>query len=129
MRVPVAFALVVLCACGSVQGAGAPIPDTFGRSVIVPREHTLIGESVFDFLSRTRPTFLRMRTPLTHPLSLGEDAIGVYLNGAPAGGIDALRTLPANYVYDVRRLSASESMARYGRSYRDGAIEVRMARR
>ena len=68
-----------------------------------------------------RPTFLRSR---------GSASVGsgltpvVYVNGQRGGDVGTLRSLPANDIQTVRRMSAAEAQSRYGLDNAGGVIDV-----
>lgn len=87
------------------------------------------GENLFDVLRRTRPTLLRIREigfPLSNDAS---EMIGVYVDGHFAGGLDALRSIPADYVLSVKRLRGIDATNRYASRHREGILDVRLLRR
>lgn len=118
--------LLVLGACATV-GPSARSAD-FDRFLIA-NVRRMAGESLYDVVTRVRPNYLRARSPLIIPLALGEDLIGVFVNGLFAGGLEALRDIDADYVYSIRKLPASEAVNRHGRRFREGVIEVALIRR
>ncbi len=120
------FLLLAACATANPRTAG---PWTDFERLLVPQVRRVSGESTYDLVARTRPAFLRARTPLIRPLGLGEEMIGVYIDGHFAGGAEALRDISSDYVYSVRRISVADAGIRYGRNFRDGAIEVTLLRR
>ena len=92
-----------------------------GESRLVP------GENLFDALRRSRPSLLRVRGTQGTPSDLtGVDAIGVYVNGTFAGGIETLQTISARDVASVRRLRGVDASNRFAGRFRDGVIEVQL---
>jgi hypothetical protein len=73
------------------------------------------GSSLYDALARTRGNFFRSRglSSLTQPPS---DAILVFRDGAIMGTITTLTMLRPSDVRSVRRISATETYRRNGRS-------------
>ncbi len=89
----------------------------------------MAGESLHDVLRRTHPRFLQSRdVTATMPL-LGEDIIGVYINGTFAGGLDVLSTIPAQHVLAVERVRSADAVNRYARRHRGHALEVSLLQR
>ncbi|MFN8579987.1 MAG: hypothetical protein U0163_03290 [Gemmatimonadaceae bacterium] len=124
MKVCIA-SLAVVCACTASVPRRTP---TVFDQLLVTQLHHAAGESLYDVLARDCPLYLRPRTPRISELAAGQDLIGVVINGHYSGGLDALQTVSADYVYSVRRLSASEATIRYGRHFVEGALEVTLRR-
>jgi hypothetical protein len=83
------------------------------------------GSSLYDALARTRGNFFRARglSSLTQPPS---DAILVFRDGAIMGTITTLTMLRPSDVRSVRRISATETYRRYGRSVSVAGFEVEL---
>jgi hypothetical protein len=83
------------------------------------------GSSLYDALARTRGNFFRSRglSSLTQPPS---DAILVFRDGAIMGTITTLTMLRPSDVRSVRRISATETYRRYGRSVSVAGFEVEL---
>lgn len=129
MRYGIAM-LTLLCACAATSPNNRSSTHSmiaFDQTV-VPQLRHYAGESLYDVLARDRPLYLRPRTPRLTELAPGQDLIGVVINGHYSGGLEALRTVSADVVYSVRRLSASEAAVRYGRHLVEGALEVTLSR-
>jgi hypothetical protein len=144
-----AYPAVFLCAlaCASVPSSashlstsGAAVP-AFASSSSGGQTHGLIragshtteyfgGESLYDVLRLREPIYLRPRPSLSIEQSMRSDPLAVYIDGSFAGTWEVLQLLPANTVFSVDRLSATEASLRFGsRNNSSGAIVVTMAHR
>lgn len=129
---PVAlFALLVLAACGASGSLTRARPDTAFSSANRARlvragELALTQEaSAYDALARTRPELLRARATRYDAGIGGPTSPAVYLDDVRQGGIEALRTIPARAVLEVRYLSEIEANLRFTGGHPAGAIVVR----
>jgi hypothetical protein len=82
------------------------------------------GETLHDVLRRTHPRFLISRDVSIYPAAMGEDVIGVYINGTYSGGLEALGSIPASHVLSVQRIKSVDAANRYARRHRSHALEV-----
>jgi hypothetical protein len=88
------------------------------------RDHpTLTTGTLFDAVIGLRPEFLAG----TRDMRASGDEPGVIVDGNAHGGVDALRSIPVQFVIEVRRLRPADAIIRYGRDYRNGAIIVTTA--
>ena len=94
-------------------------PDRLGSGEIKAAQVANAHEAV----SRLRPQFLRRHWPTMANTAEGQPAI--YLDGVRQGGIDMLRSIPANALYEIRYLSSSAANAEFGRWHPGGVISVR----
>ena len=83
------------------------------------------GTSLYDALVRTRRNFFMSRglTSINNPPA---DAMLVFRDGAIMGTLNVLSMLRATDVRSVRRISATETYHRYGRSVSVGGLEVEL---
>ncbi len=113
----------MIAACGPSVDSRADVPapcrsPSLAADAVVRDE--LVGSgasSVLEALQRTRPRFLRTRSPRAPVL---------YIDGMPAGPIASLDAIPVNSVRYVVHLSAPEATIRYGTGHSGGAILVMM---
>ncbi len=102
---------------------------SFNEQYVMGESRLVAGENLFDALRRSRPTLLRIRgisgTPTDFP---GSDIIGVFINGTFAGGMETLRTIQAHEVASVRRLRGIDASNRYAGRFREGVLEIQLAR-
>lgn len=134
------LASALVCLCGTLACASAGTPSTirsmsYLRSVpssdhyIFTEARLMAGESLLDVLRRTHPRFLQSRDITVSSPRLGEDIIGVYLNGTFAGGLEILSTIPAHLVLSVERIRSADAANRYARKHRGHALEVSLLQR
>jgi hypothetical protein len=86
------------------------------RDVITADEIAERGDlqTAWDAVKRLRPAFLRVRGSRSG--TSGMDVLRIY--------IDTLKSISADAVLEIRRLSASDATFRYGRDHPQGAIVV-----
>ena len=104
----------------------APLPRLGVGDVVSQEELVASGaSSLFDALVRTRRNFFISRgvSSLTNPPA---DAMLVFRDGAIMGTINVLSMMRASDVRSVRRLSATETYHRYGRTVSVGGLEVEL---
>jgi hypothetical protein len=105
--------------------SAAPGPISVGD--VVSREELVAsgGTSLYDALVRTRRNFFMSRgvTSINNPPA---DAMLVFRDGAIMGTLNVLSMLRATDVRSVRRISATETYHRYGRSVSVGGLEVEL---
>ncbi len=118
-------ALVVALGCGHVQSAN-PVasPQSVGT-------HNMLGErdlqsafdrSLYDTIQRLRPMFLRSRqvaTPSTSP-----EPVHVFIDGAKADGLEALKLIAPRSVKEVRFYEPQDANVRFGTGHHGGLIAV-----
>lgn len=58
--------------------------------------------------------------------SMPREATGiqVYIDGARVGGLEALKSIPVQSIYSMRRISGTDAQARFGIGHSDGVIFV-----
>ena len=118
-------ALVAALGCGHVQSAN---PVTSQQSV---GTHNMLGESdlqsafdrsLYDTIQRLRPMFLRSRqvaTPSTSP-----EPVHVFIDGAKADGLEALKLIAPRAVKEVRFYEPQDANVRFGTGHHGGLIAV-----
>lgn len=113
---------LALTACASTGEPGAPRAS---RNVLTQEEIARVNASTaFDAIRQLRPEFLRTRGggSIQNP---GQEYAVVYINGVRAGDLNALNSVRASDVQEVRYMSASEATTRYGTGHAGGVIEIR----
>jgi hypothetical protein len=94
--------------------------DVLGYTEIRTARLNTAHEAVMRF----RPDFLRRRAePAPTDPNVGLPV--VYLDGVRQGGTDALRTIPAGVIFEIRYLSAAMASDQFGPYYPGGVIAVR----
>lgn len=115
---PAFFAVLALglVACGGGVGPGQSTPRGSSDRIIESELDALHQLSALEAIQRLRPRWLTTRTG-TPPM--------VHVDGnIQMGGVEALRTLRAADVQEIRRLSAADATTRFGTNYVSGAILV-----
>lgn len=119
-----------LAACGATAAATRASADAAfaagsGAHLVPAAELSQTREaSAYDAIARARPELLRARST-RYSSSLGDEAPAVYLDGTRQAGLDALRTIPARMVKEVRYLSEVEANLRFTGGHPAGAVLVR----
>lgn len=111
---PMALVLVAVTAsaCASSGSAGPRTdPNLITRAEL--EQHPTL--SAYDAIQRLRSRWLQGRG--------GEEPV-VFMDGAPMGGIDFLRSIRASDLDRIVRRSASDATTRYGTGYGGGTIEL-----
>jgi hypothetical protein len=119
---------------GGATAAGVNMDSVFaepGPSALATRQaiptRTLDlepGASLHDVVRRYWPQVLRPATGLRSGADAFGDVVGIYINGAFAGGQEQLRGIRAGTVASVRRFSPAEESMRWGRTHSGGALLV-----
>ncbi|MEJ7810988.1 MAG: Plug domain-containing protein [Gemmatimonadaceae bacterium] len=79
--------------------------------------------SVYEAIRLLRPAFLFSRGSTSLRSSAPAYPV-VYLDGAPAGGLDVLRDIPSGSVKEVRYYNAPDATVRWGTGHTAGVIYV-----
>lgn len=116
--------LVGAAACtGATSGSGAPAPAP--RDVLVVEEiQRTAAVTAYDAVRQLRPQWLRRRGRSSIQNATAEVLV-VYLDGARFGGPDALRSVAAGSVLEIRHLDARDATTRFGTGHAGGALLVR----
>ncbi len=72
------------------------------------------GGTAFDAVESLRPRWLRIRESSLVSGAIRSEGARVYMRGVDQGGVDYLRTIPAENVYELRWLSGNEASSRFG---------------
>lgn len=108
------------CAASSKDGKVRRNPNVLTREELLTSELT----NLYDIIERERPRWFQVRT--VRSLS-GSNAIAVYMNNTPLGGLESLRQMGVEGVEMVRYLDPSQartSLPSAGVSLASGAIQV-----
>ena len=124
MGMLITLSSVALLSAGCAS-AGSSAPQASGSRYLVTEEELLnVGDrSAYDALVQLRPTFLRTRDPQTpsHPTST---PVAVFVNGGRTEGIDALRSIRASTVREMRFYEPAEANTHFGTGHNGGVIAV-----
>ena len=111
----------------AVAPLAAPSANSLTRGTLLtgnlPTEY-YSGETLADVLRRRAPIYLRPRGGESGAFTGRADPIAVYINGNFAGPLDVLASIPAYDVHSVQRVSATESMMRFGPKHNNGVLMV-----
>ena len=115
--------LVVLGLAACASGGGG----TSGRRDVITYEQiqSVSVSTALELIERLRPEYVRGRGRTSFD---GPDAVlpVVYVDGVRAGGIEALRSIAATDVREIRYVNATDATTRYGTGHTAGVIEVRI---
>ena len=128
MRMFVTFgaAAILACACASGGASATSAPRSGSRYLVTQQELASHADrSVYEVLMQLHPTFLRSRDPVTpdHPYA---DPVDVYVDGGRTEGVDALKSIRASTVKEVRFYEPAEANAHFGTGHNGGLIAVTM---
>lgn len=133
------LAILVLPGCRPISNTTAaepaalsamapPSTSRHSANLILPTE--IEGAHVpnaYEAISRLRPEFLKARGLQTPEWPNGR-LPSVFVNDVEQREIDALRTVPAGAIVEIRYLSASAATPEFGRQHVGGVIAVRTRR-
>ena len=115
------FAGVMACAPAATGSAHA-LRDS---RLITEQEIITANESTaYDVVAKLRPNFLKTRGRSTINASTSEYA-AVFVDGQPYGDLSTLRNIAAPQVREIRYISGTDAVTRYGTQYGAGVIDVR----
>lgn len=105
-----------------------------GRSIMAAQSF-VIGPAaranhvtLLDAINASRPLFLSRQSATGMSSEPGREVIGVYIDGAYAGGADVLSGIPAHTVAAVHRISSGNTLGYFGRFHPGGALYVALRR-
>ena len=143
-RAALCLAAASLAACASATGTSAVASPVHGGSgAAFDRSSDRLDQTeiqaapapvqkALDLVRQLRPDYLR--TDVSPRYALGTtggttETPVLYVDGNNWGSLDALVTIPANRVGEIRRLRTPEARVRYGPTVQGPVIEVRLLRR
>ena len=117
--------LSTACAGGGTMRLDSGVQlGTGSRDVINVVQHPEVQElDAYQVVRRLRPFFLRSRGPTSVSLD-GTNTLTVFVNQTPVGGVRELTSIQARDIREIRFLSPSEAVIRYGRRFSGGIIAV-----
>jgi len=116
----------VLAACGGQAATGGTAAPRQSRDVITREQiDQMPVSSAYEVVQRMRPEYLRDRSANS---ALNRIYAVVYVDGIRRGLPDALRSIPANDVQEIRFINAIDAQQRYGPDHTGGVIEVTVRR-
>jgi outer membrane cobalamin receptor len=118
--------IAAAAACSSGGGAGDGAPRTSREVIIRSQIESMNATDAYDVVQRIRPEFLRQRGASS--IAGGAQLAVVYVDGVRRGGPEALRSLRATEVEEIRFVNGTDATTRYGTDHGGGAIEVKSRR-
>ena len=119
--------LIILAAAAVLSGgcASSPVAASSGsRYVVTEDELVNVGDrSAYEALQQLRPTFLRSRDPQT-PSHQNSTPIAVFVDGGRTEGVEALRSIRASSVREMRFYEPAEANTKFGTGHNGGVIAV-----
>jgi hypothetical protein len=122
--------LLIILACAAGLSAGCASSSSSAaqaggsRYVVTEEELLNFGDrSAYEALQQLRPSFLRSRDPQT-PTHTNPTPIAVFVDGGRTEGVDALRTIRASTVKEMRFYEPPEANTRFGTGHNGGVIAV-----
>ena len=97
---------------------------TGSRYLVTEDELVNVGDrSAYEALQQLRPTFLRSRDPQT-PSHQNSTPIAVFVDGGRTEGVEALRSIRASTVREMRFYEPAEANTKFGTGHNGGVIAV-----
>jgi hypothetical protein len=126
MRTLITLAAAALLAGGCASGGapGASTPPRGSRYLVTQEELASNADrSVYEVLQQLHPAFLRTRDIITqsHP---DAQPVDVYVDGGRTEGIEALKSIRASTVKEVRFYEPADANLRFGNGHNGGLIAV-----
>ncbi len=113
---------LAIAACASAPSQGTRpkgARDTITRQEILDAN----VQDAYEAVRRLRPQMLTTHGSVSIR-SPGADQPIVYVDGVRMGGLDALSSIRAEQVMEIRWISPSDATTRYGTDHTGGVIEV-----
>ena len=118
--------LLLSTACaggGAVRGYSGSLHGSGSREVIRIVDHPELSNlDAYQVVRRLRPFFLQSRGPSS--VMLPANRVTVFIDDMPIGGVAELESINVRDVREIRFLSASEAVVRYGRRFAGGIIKL-----
>lgn len=115
--------LLLAAAC-----AGSPRQSSSSTSNLITRgELDAVGSvSTYEAVQRLRPSFLRVRGPVSIMVASARPRPVVFVDATEYGEVESLRSFPAGRVEEVRFFPGVEAATKFGSIYGAGVIQLRM---
>ena len=124
VRTLITFFCAVLLTAGCATSPNATSGGAGSRYIVTEAELANVGDqSVYDALQQLRPTFLRSRDPQTSSNPV-PTPVAVFVNGGRTEGLDALRSIRASTVKEMRFYEPQDANTKFGTGHNGGVIEV-----
>jgi hypothetical protein len=121
--------LIVVISAAAIAASCATSPNAVNgtggsRYVVTETELESHGDlSAYDVLQQFHPTFLRSRDPQVHT-NAPPTPVAVFVNGGGTEGLNALRSIRASTVKEIRFYDRHEANTKFGTAHNGGAIEL-----
>ena len=120
-------AALLLCACATAGSGGGTASGVRDRNVITQQElATENSTTVYEAIQHLRPEMLRLR-PADQTSSLTQSSgytLNVYQDDNKIGDISVLHGMPLGLIREIRYLSPSQAMQRFGSGNPGGVIQL-----
>jgi len=134
-RILVALASAALFTLGCASGGGRPSstasqasatrgPTVVSRYIVTEQELESVSDrSAYEALQQLRPSFLRSRDVQTESNPIARP-VDVYVNGGRADGLEALTSIRASTVKEMRFYEPQDANTKFGPGHNGGLIAV-----
>jgi hypothetical protein len=112
---------LVAAACASSGGAARGDRDV----ITLEQIQSVSASTAMDVIQRLRPEFVRGRGRSSVQDPTAQFPV-VYVDGVRTGGLEALRSISAIDVREIRYVNSTDATTRYGTGHTGGVIEVRI---
>ncbi|HEY3113466.1 MAG TPA: hypothetical protein VGJ62_07275 [Gemmatimonadaceae bacterium] len=117
--------VLTLATAMACAAAGTGTTHVRDSRLITEQEITAANESnAYDVVAKLRPNFLKTRGRSTINASASEYA-SVFLDGQLYGDLSTLHNIAATQIREIRYISGTDAVTRYGMQYGAGVIDVR----
>ena len=107
---------VLVSACYPAR-AGTSGPDRDAYVITSQELQQVPADDLYEAVQQLRPAWLSRRSGQSPQ---------VFVNGAPRGGLDELRTFRPENASELRFINAADATTRWGTGYTAGVIDVTM---
>lgn len=119
--------LTLLVAVGCASPATARTGSAPGREynrITADEIATSTAQNAYELISKMRPAYLKTRGKTTVLLDT-PDRASVFLDGVLFGDPDALKTLAATQIREIRFYPATSAGVKFGSQYGAGVIDIK----
>lgn len=119
---PALLLAAVVGGCATTPAGTPANPDVITQEEI---QKAPGASTAYDVVRLLRPQFLYRRgvQSIREPVNPSAGIL-VYVDGARAGGVDELKSIPADQVEEIRWINARDATTRYGTDHGYGVIAV-----
>lgn len=124
VRTLITFLCAAVLTASCAASPNAANGGAASRYVVTEAELASLGDrSAYEALQQVRPTFLRSRDAQTTS-NPSPTAVAVFVNGGRTEGVEALRTIRASTVKEMRFYEPQDANTKFGTGHNGGVIEV-----